>query len=305
MSHEFYSRGKLLITGEYFVLEGSQALAVPLKLGQSLKVNKHYNIKHEINWESYIKKKLWFASTFDLNSLNIIDTTNLHIADYIKKLLQNIKKSCNVLNQSNHSVQIKTNLDFLPEWGMGSSSSLISNLAYWANLNPYKLFFSTFDGSGYDIACARSSGPILYQKVNDPVVQAVAFEPGFSGHIYFVYLGKKQDSQKSIEKNRERIKTMQKDIRTVSQLTKSIVKSKNLREFENYIKEHEEIISKALNEETVQTKHFSSFKGTVKSLGAWGGDFIMATHGGRYDYVKNYFNDKGLKFIFPYKELVL
>ena len=34
----FYSHGKLLLTGEYLVLDGALALAVPCKLGQSLTV---------------------------------------------------------------------------------------------------------------------------------------------------------------------------------------------------------------------------------------------------------------------------
>ncbi len=34
----FYSRGKLLLTGEYVVLDGALALALPTKFGQSLKV---------------------------------------------------------------------------------------------------------------------------------------------------------------------------------------------------------------------------------------------------------------------------
>ena len=34
----FYSNGKLLITGEYVVLDGAKALALPTKFGQSLLV---------------------------------------------------------------------------------------------------------------------------------------------------------------------------------------------------------------------------------------------------------------------------
>ena len=34
----FYSHGKFLLTGEYLVLKGALALALPLKLGQSMTV---------------------------------------------------------------------------------------------------------------------------------------------------------------------------------------------------------------------------------------------------------------------------
>ena len=37
MNH-FYSNGKLLLTGEYFVLDGAKSLAVPTNCGQDLTV---------------------------------------------------------------------------------------------------------------------------------------------------------------------------------------------------------------------------------------------------------------------------
>ena len=36
MTKEFYSNGKLLLTAEYLVLDGAQALALPTQLGQKL-----------------------------------------------------------------------------------------------------------------------------------------------------------------------------------------------------------------------------------------------------------------------------
>lgn len=304
MNHSFYSRGKLLLTGEYFVMEGSQALAVPLKVGQRLLVEKKSEVSSEINWESYIKEKLWFVATFDLISLNILDSNDLAIAQYLQKLLSYIKNQSNVLS-TNQAIQIKTHLEVLPDWGLGSSSSLISNLAYWADINPYELFFSLFDGSGYDIACARAESAILYQYQDKPVIQPVNFEPGFLDKIYLVYLGRKQDSLQSVLKNKEKIKGKKKEAERISQLTTRFLQSDSLHEFENYIHEHEEIISKTINELTVKSKYFPDFKGAVKSLGAWGGDFVMATYQGEPDDVKNYFNKKGLDIIFPYKGLVL
>ena len=34
----FYSNGKLLLTGEYLVIDGAKALAIPTQKGQSLSV---------------------------------------------------------------------------------------------------------------------------------------------------------------------------------------------------------------------------------------------------------------------------
>ncbi len=167
------------------------------------------------------------------------------------------------------------------------------------------MFFSVSEGSGYDIACARSDTPIVYQWQHKPIVQSVKFEPDFSDQIYFVYLGKKQDSLKSVRKHKANIKAKKSENKRISELTNSVIEAKTLGDFEKIIKEHEEIVSESINEKTIKSKYFSDFHGELKSLGAWGGDFMLATHNGDPDYVKNYFNKKGLEIIFPYKELVL
>ena len=46
-----------------------------------------------------------------------------------------------------------TRLEFPREWGLGTSSTLISNLADWAGADPYALLDKTIGGSGYDLAC--------------------------------------------------------------------------------------------------------------------------------------------------------
>ena len=55
----FYSNGKLLITGEYVVLDGAKALALPTKFGQSLVVKQ--GPKNQIKWTSFDSdKSIWF-----------------------------------------------------------------------------------------------------------------------------------------------------------------------------------------------------------------------------------------------------
>ena len=39
---------------------------------------------------------------------------------------------------------IETQLDFLRNWGLGSSSTLINNIAQWANVNPFDLQQKSF-----------------------------------------------------------------------------------------------------------------------------------------------------------------
>ena len=43
MEQNYYSNGKLLLTGEYVVLDGAKALAVPTKFGQLLNIKQGTN----------------------------------------------------------------------------------------------------------------------------------------------------------------------------------------------------------------------------------------------------------------------
>ena len=79
---KFYSNGKLLITGEYFVLNGALSLALPTVYGQYLEINK--NDSNIINWTSYnYDKEIWFKCEIDKDNLiiegQIIDLKNSKI----------------------------------------------------------------------------------------------------------------------------------------------------------------------------------------------------------------------------------
>ena len=64
MSHAFYGHGKLLITGEYLVLDGALALAIPTQKGQHLTVSE--SKKSGIKWTGIKDSgEEWFS--FQLN----------------------------------------------------------------------------------------------------------------------------------------------------------------------------------------------------------------------------------------------
>ncbi len=50
MKQEFYSNGKLLLSGEYAVLDGALAWAIPTTFGQYLRIS--INTSAEISWKS-------------------------------------------------------------------------------------------------------------------------------------------------------------------------------------------------------------------------------------------------------------
>ena len=304
MPNQFYSHGKLLITGEYFVLNGATAFAIPLKLGQGMDVELVNDDKGLIYWSTTVRKLPWFEAKFSKDDLDIVDTNNRKSSEFIQKLLRFVKDKSAALNAS-QSVSISANVEFPMEWGFGSSSSLIANLAQWAKVNPYELLFATTNGSGYDVACAMADSPILYINHPKPEVVRVDFNPNFLNKIYFIYLGQKQNSSASVDKFGHKVSGRNVEAERITEISKAIVKVTSLREFEDLVDKHEQIVAETLGLEPVKRKMFPDFDGSVKSLGAWGGDFIMATHSGEASYVYSYFKAKGLDVILPYYDIAL
>ncbi len=305
MYAKFYAHGKLLITGEYFVLAGAKAFALPLKLGQSLQVAEVEGDSRIIKWQTTVQGSNWFSAEFKLDDFSIINTNRIKSAEYIQLLLIYINQKSLVFRNLKRQLILAANVDFPMDWGLGSSSTLISNLANWAGIDPYSMLFAVSKGSGYDIACATAKGPILYSNLVKPTVEKACFNPSFGENLYFVYLGRKQDTAISISLLGSQILERKDEAKRITELAKLVVNSKNLDEFNGYLNEHEEIVSRAIGLPTVKSELFNDFTGTVKSLGAWGGDFVLATHRGTVDDVVNYFKQKGYSVILKYNDIVL
>ncbi len=303
MVQKYYSHGKFLLTGEYLVLKGALALALPLKLGQSLTIETVCT--PSLQWNAYKLNGPWFSVTMNPENLEIINSDDQPKAEKLSEILKAVKQ----LNPAafKDGLCFETRLDFDPNWGLGSSSTLIANLARWANVNPYELLKLTFGGSGYDIACATAEQPIYYQLIdNQPNVEIIDFNPSFAEHLFFIYQGQKQSSSKEIKAFLEKTNPidLQKDIEAVSEISRAVPKCQSLEEFAMLMQCHERIISRCIGQEPVQ-KRFPDFEGVLKSLGAWGGDFILAATRWGENQVKEYFKGKGLEVVFGYKEIVL
>ena len=305
MSH-YQAHGKFLLTGEYLVLKGALALALPLKLGQSLEVTLADTDTHRLHWKAQRPDKLWFSALFDTDKLQPVTTDDAMKAEKLSDILKAIRQ-LNPTAFYGGDLRFYTHLDFDPEWGLGSSSTLIANLARWANVDPYELLELTFGGSGYDIACATSEGPIYYQLIDGkPQTETTNFNPSFAEHLFFIYQGKKQSSSKEIKAflGSANPADLQKDIDSISWISHALPQCQNLDDFGLLMQCHERIIARCIGKEPVQ-KRFPDFEGVLKSLGAWGGDFIMAATTWGESQVKAYFKEKGLEVVFAYKELVL
>ena len=298
---DYYSCGKLLITAEYLVLKGAKGLAMPTKYGQKLSIKK--NRKKYIAWEAYTcDNEKWIDCKFDLNfKLLKSKKTKTEFVYSLSKLLKNI----NVLSPgfAGEGLNISTNLEFKRNWGLGSSSTLINNVSNWLNINPYELLKTTYNGSGYDIAVANSKKSIFFQKKGDTnEITPARFSPPFKDNLFFIHLNKKVNSQKEVTKFLNQKNEYKDDILKINSLGEMLVKEKNQKIFNEMVNEHEEIISKIISKKPIQKVIFKDFCGQIKSLGSWGGDFILASGDTE---TPNYFSKKGYNIIIPFSEMKL
>ncbi len=302
MQQQFYSNGKLLLTGEYAVLDGGLALAVPTKYGQYLDVDP--KTSGDINWKSINSDgSLWFEASFDSKSLKANQTSDENVAATLSTILKQAQKLNPGFLENTEGYDITTTLTFDRNWGLGSSSTLINNIADWASVDPYRLLRYTFGGSGYDLACAKYDHPISYQLIQGrPIVKKVDFNPEFKTFLYFVYLNKKQNSREAIANYKNQNVEKSVLLKKISDITEGIVRTKSYADFQELLQIHEEVLSSALKIKTVQSQLFSDFDGVIKSLGGWGGDFVLASGNEK---TPAYFKSRGFKTIIPYQEMVL
>ena len=304
MKKTFYSNGKLLITGEYLVLDGANAFALPTKFGQNLIIENSFN--QEIQWKSYdFDKKLWFENTILFSEIihNAETKTETERTTLINILHEAYLLNSNFIDSSK-GYKITTELTFPRNWGLGTSSTLLNNIAQWTNVDAFILLKNSFGGSGYDIACAQNDTPIIYHlENNSPIVEPISFKPEFTKNIYFVYLNKKQSSKAAINSYyNNKNNHLSSNILENNKITQAIINAKTVKEFAHALEKHEVHLSKILELETIKEIAFPDFKGIIKSLGAWGGDFVMAVS---KENPTAYFAAKGYQTILSYEEMIL
>ena len=298
---KFKSNGKLLITSEYLVMKGAMALAIPAKLDQELNVistNSDF-----VNWKSFNKdNQIWYEEKFFLDKGALIYHGEKNkMSDLIVRLFDYIHK----FNKPEKSIgnEFIWKINFNINWGLGSSSTLINNLSKWAKVNPYKLLFSVFNGSGYDIACCDKSNPIIFQKKDNYLsVSDTTFNPNFLNNLFLIFLNKKQDTQKSVQNFLENDQSLSEEINQMNEIVHEIENVKDITTFESLIERHEKIIANILQMPTIQNDKFPDYNnGVIKSLGSWGGDFVLATGDEKS---VDYFEEKGFNTIRKISDLL-
>jgi mevalonate kinase len=317
-SKTFTANGKILLTGEYYILDGAVGLALPtVRYGQTLTVTptQHSGLIH---WTALdVTGEVWLDATLQYTDDTVRSANQIEPAHLLSQMIRTLKQlNPAFLSDTQQGYTVTTTLSFNRAWGLGTSSTLTYLLAAWAEVSAYRLNELSFGSSGYDVACAGCMRPIFYQKtatMQSPLITDADFQRSteqptagsFYQQLYFVYLGKKQNSREGIAHYRQLpLAERQKNAEIVTAYTQQIAQATTLSDFETQLHRHEDFIADTLRLVRAQTLYFNDFWGVIKSLGAWGGDFVLATSNKTSAETHAYFHQKGFDTVLTYQELI-
>jgi len=300
---DFYARGKLLLSAEYLVVYGAEALALPLQVGQSLELRAREAGKGLL-WKARVMDQPWFEAHLDPQEMRLLRSSDEAVGLRLLDILQELCRMKPDFRSQLQGQEVLTQLEFPREYGFGSSSILLDLLSQLARVDALELHFRLGPGSGYDVACARARGPLLYQReAQGGRVSPVSFYPDFHPQLYFLWLGKKQDSLGSLKQLKGRLHPDPEQLSQFSSFTRQMLKVSDLAGFMAIMEAHEQALSKLLGLPPLQSR-FPGLDGRVKSLGAWGGDFALVATPWDQGTLQSYMNKRGLHVVYPYEKLV-
>lgn len=297
----YRANGKLLLTGEYLVLHGAKAIALPLKVGQQMVVSEVDN-PQTILWQANFQDEIWFKCILNAVDFRVLETSDLEKSDVLRQLFKTIK-SLNPEFALKAGTKFETTLEANPAWGLGSSSTLVSLLARWSGVDAFALNEAVFTGSGFDIACATARGPFFY--VRQKPVREITLNYPFAEELFLVYSGHKKPTKANVGAFLKKEKPSTKTIEEVSALSDQFAACADQDDFNRLIRLHEQLIGNLIRETPVKQKYFHDFHGEIKSLGAWGGDFFLVSSPLPFQEIKKYFQNKGLVTMFHWHDLIL
>jgi len=296
----FYSPGKLLITAEYAVLDGAKALALPTKLGQSLEVGPA--APGHLSWTALLDNgQPWFTAQYAWDGSKWGSQSEETEILTLERIFTAVRRLNPQALDPSLGYRVVTQLEFPTDFGLGSSSTLINNVAQWTEVDAFQLQDAIFGGSGYDIAAARSEGPLLYQRTAEgPVVESVNVAWPFTNQLYFLHLKKKQNSRDAISGYRQK-QVSKTQLESLTNLTDQFVACRDLASFTALIDRHEKLVGEMIGQQPIKQLLFADFTGSIKSLGGWGGDLVLVASN---ENPASYFKSKGFETLIPYAGLI-
>ncbi|MDK2909818.1 MAG: hypothetical protein PWR20_1385 [Bacteroidales bacterium] len=294
--------GKIMLSGEYFVLWGATAFALPSRFRQYFEVFHLPKGHTHHRWDTLLGDELIFSCEIDKNTLECRNIKgSASSATYITDLI----KAAYSFNASafSQTCHFKTRLTFQPEWGLGSSSSLIVNVARYVEADAFALHRLVSQGSGYDVACALYEKPLLFKNPAKPEIYFSELNYDFTQHLFFLPLKIKQDSQAAVKDILSRQPPLD-ALKRASEISVAMAHSENLKEFETLLKEYMHLVKENLGLSNGLEEKFRDFRSTLKPLGAWGGDLALVVSQENEAYIRGYFAEKGFDTLLPWSEVI-
>ena len=168
-------------------------------------------------------------------------------------------------------------------------------------------------GSGYDIACAAAKNPIRYRRetATQPLhIQDISLETVLVKEAVFIHLNQKQDSRAGIntylKQKAAHAFSLNEALEQINILSRSLLDAKDVKTLMASMEAHEAFVGSIIQTTPVKERLFKDYPGAIKSLGAWGGDFIIAVSEQLNPLeTKEYFFNKGYTTSFYYTEMAL
>lgn len=276
----YFSHGKIMLCGEYAVTIGVEALAVPVSVGQWMHVWEFDSPggEHRILWEAKDREGAsWLNESFALP----LGDVGLEERDERKIIHQLLAMAPENTWKPGKSYRIETQLEFDRSSGLGSSSTMVSNFARFANLDAQAIQQQLFGGSGYDVAVAEvGKGLVFWKDGENNHWGPWTISPSLTQDWKVVFLGEKQNSRNSLSDVKARLQEIQNDefmLHQLQQVAGAVKMAQQVSMVEAGLEMWQALLSMGLGIQTpYQHFGFQPVKGGLcKWLGAWGGDMLL------------------------------
>lgn len=295
------SPGKVMLSGEYFVLWGAAALAFPSIQRQHLAI---YDLSEQAfhRWTTSAGSSEIFSCLIDKKSLKAFDIRGSEgSAQFIENLLQAARSLNPEIFETN--LHFQTRLDFSPQWGLGSSSSLIVNISRFTQTDPWTLHRMVSQGSGYDIACALHEKPLLFSHPENPRINFPLINYPFTDSLYFLPLGIKKDSSRAVSETAH-LRPSTALIEEASQISYALTWTRSLKEFSDFLKIYVHLVKRGIGLKESLPAQLAGFNGIIKPLGAWGGDLALVVSEEDPNQLRNWFASRGFPELIKWQEII-
>ena len=275
-----------MLCGEYAVIVGVEALALPVSLGQWMYVWEFDSPGggDRLIWEAKEKDgSTWLNESFALPLETMeAETEKSSERDRSREVLHSmLSMVAEGFWKTGKSYRIETQLEFDRSSGLGSSSTMVANFARFAGLDAQKVQQKVLGGSGYDVAVAElGKGLVFWKNAEVANWDAWKLSADLTSKWKIVFLGKKQNSRNALADVKGKLMEIEKDdflMHQLQQVCAAVKMANQVPMLEAGLEMWQAILAMSLGLETpYQHFKFQPTKGGLcKWLGAWGGDMLL------------------------------